>query len=53
MLVETFSRLYSGWLSYEVGQLLHLYSYVEIQDGGRRCMFLMKNLFNLNKPIAI
>ena len=53
MLVETFPRLHSIWLSYEVGQSLHLYSYAEIQDGGRICMFLMKNLFNLNEPIAI
>ena len=53
MLVETSSRLYSSWLGYEVGQLLDLYSHAEIQDGGRRCMFLMKNSFNLNKPITI
>ena len=53
MLVETFSRLYSNLLCYEVGQLLHLYRYAEIQDDGRRGMFFIKNLFNLNKPIAI
>ena len=44
-IVETFSRLDSSWLGYEIGELLHLYSHALIQDGGRRCMFLMKNLF--------